>query len=303
MKARAAVFAGPERPLEVCEVDVEAPRAGEALVRMAAGGVCHTDLHVMHGTFAAPAPAILGHEGAGVVEAVGPGVTSVRPGDHVVPLWRIACGECEYCTDARPALCPSGLEVRRTGRLPDGTTRFSIGGRELKHFAGVSSFAEYSVIPEKGLLPIPKDIPLDRAALLGCAVITGYGAVVHAVRVKPGSRVAVIGSGGVGLNVVQAAALAGTETIVAVDLLESKLAFARRFGATHTVLASAGEPVAAIRELTGGRGVDYAFDVVGLPLTVRQAYDTLAKSWPLEQINEAYAALERGEAARSVVVF
>jgi S-(hydroxymethyl)glutathione dehydrogenase/alcohol dehydrogenase len=368
MKARAAVFFEPGRPLEVREVEVEAPRAGEVLVRMAAGGVCHTDLHVMHGQFAAPRPAILGHEGAGVVAAVGAGVASVRPGDHVVPLWRIACGECEYCTDARPALCPAGLEVRRTGRLPDGTTRFRLGGEELKHFAGVSSFSEYSVIPEKGVLAIPKDIPLEKAALLGCAVITGIGAAIHAAKVRPGSRVAVIGAGGVGLNVVQGASLAGAEQIIAVDLLESKLAHARRFGATHAVLASKGtDPVAAVRELTGGRGVDFAFDVVGLPETVRQAYEVLAKrgvavavgipanqaevsvpimglvydekvltgslygssrprldiprlvalyrarklkldellsrSWPLDQINEAYGALERGEVARAVVTF
>jgi Zn-dependent alcohol dehydrogenase len=244
---------------------------------MAAGGVCHSDLHVMTGHLAAPLPAILGHEGSGVVAEVGPGVTSIRPGDHVIPLWRLSCGECEYCTGGRSALCPAGTQIRMTGRLLDGTSRFSVDGKEIKHFAGVSSFAEYSVIPEKSALRIPPDFPLDRAALLGCAVITGVGAVINAARVSPGSSVAVFGAGGVGLNVVQGAALAGAEKIIAVDLLENKLDFARRFGATHTVNASGGKPVEQIRSLTGGRGVDYAFEVIGLPATIRQAYDSLAK--------------------------
>jgi Zn-dependent alcohol dehydrogenase len=291
----------------------------------------------------------------------------VKAGDHVLPLWRLSCGDCEHCTGGRPALCAAGSQVRMTGRLLDGTTRFSQGGREIKHFAGVSSFSEYSVVPERAVLPIPKDLPLDRAALVGCAVITGVGAVVNCAKVRPGSSVAVFGTGGVGLNVVQGAALAGAEKIVAVDLLQRKLDFARQFGATHTVDASAGDPVARIRELTGGRGVDYAFEVIGLPKTMRQAFDVLCKrgmavvvgvspftaevsvpvmslvyeervitgsvygssrpridipvlfdlyrsgrlkldelltrSYPFEQINEAYAALERGEVARSVVTF
>jgi NDMA-dependent alcohol dehydrogenase len=277
MKARAAVLFEVGKRLEIREVEVQSPRAGEVLVRMAAGGVCHSDLHVMTGHLAAPLPAILGHEGSGVVAEVGPGVTSIRPGDHVIPLWRLSCGECEYCTGGRSALCPAGTQIRMTGRLLDGTSRFSVDGKEIKHFAGVSSFAEYSVIPEKSALRIPPDFPLDRAALLGCAVITGVGAVINAARVSPGSSVAVFGAGGVGLNVVQGAALAGAEKIIAVDLLENKLDFARRFGATHTVNASGGKPVEQIRSLTGGRGVDYAFEVIGLPATIRQAYDSLAK--------------------------
>ncbi len=367
MKAKAAVLFEVGRKLEVCEVDVAGPQAGEVLIRMAAGGVCHSDLHVMTGHLVAALPAILGHEGSGVVADVGPGVTSVRPGDHVIPLWRLSCGECEYCTGGRPALCPAGTSIRMTGRLSDGTTRFRLGGTEIKHFAGVSSFSEYSVVPEKAVLKIPKDLPLDRAALFGCAVITGVGAAINAARVKPGSSVAIFGTGGVGLNVVQGAALAGAEKIIAVDLLDNKLEFARRFGATHTVNATAGNPVEQIRALTGGRGVDYAFEVVGLPATMRQAYDSLAKrgmavvigvtpmteevsvpvmslvfeervltgslygsasprndiprlidlyragklkidelltrAYPFEEINEAYAALERGEVARSVVTF
>jgi S-(hydroxymethyl)glutathione dehydrogenase / alcohol dehydrogenase len=277
MKAQAAVLFEPGKKLEIHEVDVEGPKAGEVLVRMVAGGVCHSDLHVMTGHLNAPLPAILGHEGAGIVADVGPGVISVAPGDHVIPLWRVSCGECEHCTGGRPALCASGMQIRSTGRLRDGTSRFSLGGTEIKHFNGVSTFSEYSVIPERSVLKIPADLPLDRAALLGCAVITGVGAVVHAARVRAGSSVAVFGAGGVGLNVVQGAALAGAGQIIAVDLLDRKLEFAKQFGATHTVNASAGDPVTAVRELTAGRGVDYSFEVIGLPKTMRQAYDTLAK--------------------------
>ena len=277
MKARAAVLFEVGKKLEIRDVEVQEPGIGEALVRMAAGGVCHSDLHVMTGHLSAPLPAILGHEGAGVVEDVGPGVTSIRPGDHVIPLWRFSCGECEYCTGGRPALCPSGTQIRMTGRLPDGTTRFKLGETELKHFAGVSTFAEYSVILEKALLKIPDDLPLDRGALLGCAVITGIGAVVNAAHVRAGSTVAVFGAGGIGLNVIQGAVLVGAEKIIAVDLLESKLQYARQFGATHTVNASSGDPVEQVRALSGGRGVDYAFEAIGAPKVMRQAYDTLAK--------------------------
>jgi S-(hydroxymethyl)glutathione dehydrogenase / alcohol dehydrogenase len=367
MKARAAVLHAAGEKLDVRAVDVEKPRAGEVLVRMAAGGVCHSDLHVMKGHLMASLPAILGHEGSGVVAEVGPEVTSVRPGDHVLPLWRLSCGDCEYCAHGRPALCAAGMQIRQSGRLADGTSRFTLDGRELKHFAGVSTFAEYSVIPERAVLKIPADIPLVTAALLGCGVITGVGAVINCARVKPGQSVAVFGVGGVGLNVVQGAALAGAGMIVAVDLLDSKLNLARKLGATHAVNAAGGAPAEQIRALTGGRGVDYAFEVVGLPATVRQAYDSLAKrgmavvvgvapttaevsvpllpmvfeervltgsiygsavpridilklvelyragklrldelltrSYPIEQINLAYEALEGGEVARSVVTF
>jgi NDMA-dependent alcohol dehydrogenase len=367
MKARGAVLFEPGTPLEVCDIEVAPPRAGEALVKMAAAGVCHTDLHVMQGKFSAPLPAVLGHEGAGVVADVGRGVTSLRPGDAVIPLWRLSCGRCEFCLMGRPALCTEGTRVRNTGTLLDGTSRLSLDGTALKHYAGVSTFCEYSVVPEAALLKVTPRLPLDRAALLGCAVVTGMGAVNHAAKVKAGQSVAVFGVGGVGLNVVQGAALAGAKTVVAVDLHEAKLDLARRLGATHAVNASAGDPVEAVRALTGGRGVDHAFDAVGEPVTVRQAYDCLAKTgklivlgiapagtevalplsslvfeertvlgsfygsgrpredipvladlylkgnlkldelvtrrYPLEQINEAYEALARGEVARSVIVF
>ena len=277
MKAKAAVLFEVGQKLDLREVEVEPPRSGEVLIKMAAAGICHSDLHVMTGHLAAPLPAILGHEGSGIVAAVGPGVTHLRPGDHVIPLWRLSCGVCEYCSDNRPALCAEGLQIRMTGRLLDGSTRFKLDGKEIKHFAGVSSFSEYSVIPERAVLKIPEDFPLDKAALLGCGVITGVGAVFNAARVKPGSSVAVIGTGGVGINVIQGAAIAGAEKIIAVDLLPSKLEFARKFGATHTINARESNPVEAIRALTAGRGVDYAFEVIGLPATIRQAYDSLKK--------------------------
>ena len=367
MKTKAAILFEVGQRLEIREVEVAKPQAGEVLVRMLVGGVCHSDLHVMTGHLQAPLPLILGHEGVGTVVEVGPGVTSVCPGDNVIPLWRVSCGECEYCTSARPALCPVGMKIRSTGRLLDGTSRFSLNGSEIKHYIGVSAFSEYTVILEKALVKIPQDFPLQQAALLGCAVITGMGAVANAAQVKPGSSVAVFGSGGVGLNVVQGAALAGAEKIIAVDLLDNKLDLARQFGATHTVNASSGDPVEQVRSLTGQRGVDYAFEVIGLPKTVRQTFDCLAKcgvavvvgvtpfetevsipimglvfeervlkgclygssrpridipklmdlyragklkldelltrTYPFEQINEAYAALERGEVARTVVLF
>ena len=367
MKAKAAILFEVGQKLEIREVEVEAPKYGEVLIKMAVGGVCHSDLHVMTGHLTAPVPAILGHEGSGVVAEVGPGVTSLKPGDHVIPMWRLSCGVCEYCSGSRPALCASGTQIRMTGRLLDGTTRFKFEGREIKHFAGVSSFSEYSVIPERAVLKIPNDFPLDKAALLGCGVITGVGAVFNAARVKPGSSVAVFGTGGVGVNVIQGAAIAGAEKIIAVDILPSKLEFAKRFGATHTINAKETKPVEAVRALTGGRGVDYSFEVIGLPETIRQAYDSLSKrgmavavgvapmttevsvpimslvyeeriltgsvygssrpwidipmlinlyragklkldelltrQYPFAQINEAYAALERGEVLRSVVTF
>ena len=366
MKSKAAILFEVGQPLDVREVEVAKPQAGEVLVRMAVGGICHSDLHVMTGHLEAPTPSILGHEGAGTVVEVGPGVASVRSGDNVIPLWRLSCGECEYCTSGRPALCALGMKIRSTGRLLDGSSRFSLNGSEIKHFLGVSTFSEYTVIPEKALVTIPEDIPLQQAALLGCGVITGVGAVINAARVKPGSQVAIFGSGGVGLNVVQGAALAGAEKIIAVDLLDNKLEMARQFGATHTVNASSGDPVEQVRSLTGDKGVDYAFEVIGLPKTVRQAFDSLTKrgvaivlgvtrfetevsipimplifeervlrgslygssrpridipklmdlyragklklaelltrTYSFDQINEACAALERGEVARTVVL-
>ena len=292
MKSRAAVLFQPNSRLDVVEVDVDPPRAGEVLVEMAAGGVCHSDLHVMRGELMAPTPAVLGHEGAGVVSAVGAGVESVAPGDHVIPLWRLSCGSCPFCTGGRPALCLAGTKIRNTGFLSDGTTRFSLDGKPIKTYAGVSTFSRYTVIPERAVLKISRDLPLNLAALLGCAVVTGFGAVVNAAKVKPGQTVAVFGAGGVGLNVVQAAALAGAVSIVAVDLHAPKLHEALAFGATHAVNASQADPVAAIREINAGAGVDFAFDVVGAPKVTRQAYDVLARRGTLIVVGLAPAGQE-----------
>ena len=292
MKSQAAVLfeAGERGRLEVVDLDVDAPRDGEVLVKMAAGGVCHSDLHVMRGELIAPTPAVLGHEGAGVVAEVGDGVTSVKAGDHVVPLWRLSCGTCEYCARGRPALCLAGSKVRNTGLMLDGTSRFSLKGKAIKTYAGVSTFSQYTVIPERALLKMPDDLPLTIAALLGCAVVTGFGAVTCAAKVKPGDTVAIFGgAGGVGLNVVQAAALAGAIKVIAIDRLETKLREAARFGATHTVDGSRVDSVATVRELTAGRGVDYAFDVVGAPAVTRQAYDSLARLGTLVAIGLAPA--------------
>ena len=273
MKSRAAVLFEPGQPFEVCEIEVQAPQASEVLVEIAAAGVCHTDYSVRTGQLAAPLPAILGHEGAGVVSEVGDSVTSVQPGDHVIPLWRLACGDCEYCTASRPALCAAGTDIRASGRLEDGTSRFSFEGKEIKHFAGVSSFSNFTVIPEGAVLKIPKDLPLELAALMGCAVITGVGAVMNAAAVGSGSTVAVFGAGGVGVNVVQGAAMAGADMIIAVDRYDSRLDQARAFGATHCINAADGDTVEAIRSLTDGRGVDYAFEAAGLAITLQHAYN------------------------------
>ena len=277
MKSRAAVLFEPGKRLEICDVDVMDPKAGEVRVQIMAAGVCHTDLSVMNGSLKAPLPAILGHEGAGIVRDIGPGVTAVKPGDHVIPLWRLSCGACEYCNDRRPALCGEGTEIRSSGRLIDGSSRFSFGGQEILHFAGVSSFSQYTVLPEGAVLKIPKDFPFEQAALMGCAVITGVGAAVNAAQVKPGRTVAVFGAGGVGVNVIQGAALAGAKMIIAIDRDARRLDDALIFGATHIIDASDLDPVAVVRQLTDGRGVDYAFEAVGLPVTIRQAYDCLAK--------------------------
>ena len=267
---KAAVLYEPGQPLRVEDVQLSPPQAGEVLVRVGAAGVCHSDYHVMHGDMAAPLPAVLGHEGAGVVEQVGSAVTSVAPGDHVVLLWRTSCGHCEYCSVGRPALCPVGTVMRGSGLLADGTSRLRRNDLEIRHFAGVSCFAEHTVCAEQAVLKIPADVPMPIAAVVGCAVMTGVGAVVNTARVEPGSTVLVIGAGGVGLCAIMGAVLAGAARIIAADLNPAKLELATSFGATDVVDSSHEDVVDAVRELTGG-GVDYAFEVIGLTHTVEQA--------------------------------
>jgi NDMA-dependent alcohol dehydrogenase len=265
---QAAVLYEAHQPLVIEELTLLPPQAGEVRVRFAASGVCHSDLHYLKGDRTCPMPVVLGHEGAGVIEEIGPGVTYVQPGDHVILSLVPACGRCEDCVAGRPNLC----EVRYTlnGNLPNGSTRLRKGDQEVKHFACVSSFAEYAVVPEGSLVKIGSDMPMDKAALIGRCVTTGVGAALWTAKVEPGTSVVVIGCGGVGLNVVQGAALAGAERIIAVDTFASKLEYAEAFGATHTVNASETDAVEAVRELTKGRGADYAFEAIGLTQTAVQ---------------------------------
>jgi S-(hydroxymethyl)glutathione dehydrogenase/alcohol dehydrogenase len=265
---RAAVCHERNQPVSVEEVSLEPPRAGEVRVRMAATGVCHSDLSVIHGIIPAKLPCVLGHEGAGVIEELGEGVTHLAPGDKVVLSWVTPCGRCFHCRLGEPQLCDVGTTINRTNRMPDGSTRVRAGGAELNVFSALGALAEQATVPATAAIPLPADAPLDRAALLGCAVTTGVGAVINTARVAPGSRVAVFGAGGVGLNVIQGAAISGAATIVAVDTNPAKLEHARVFGATCVVDAAAGDPVAAIRELTDGRGADYVFEAVGRKETI-----------------------------------
>ncbi|HEX9097931.1 MAG TPA: Zn-dependent alcohol dehydrogenase [Candidatus Dormibacteraeota bacterium] len=260
-------------PLSIETLELDEPREREALVRIVAAGVCHSDLHVMKGDLPIPLPAVLGHEGSAVVERVGPGVTTVKPGDHCILVFAPNCGHCAYCTAGRPMLC-TGHGRRAPGTMLDGTYRLSVGGAPVSHMAGISCFAEHAVIAEEQLLVIDSSIPLDKAALVGCSVTTGIGAVVNTARVEPGATVAVIGCGGVGLSVVQGARLAGAARIVAIDLFDEKLEKATSMGATDVVNANDGDVVKRVRQLTAG-GADYAFDAIGMAATVKQSLDVV----------------------------
>ena len=273
MKMQAAIFRGPNQPLTVETVDVDEPHPGEVLVRSAAVGVCHSDLHYVDGTRSLDAPAaILGHEPAGIVEAVGPGVTTVEPGDHVIACTSLYCGTCAQCLQGRPHLC-TGRETCR--RPADAPPRLSLEGRALHQFVDLGAFAERLLVHERALVRIDADIPLDRAALIGCSVTTGVGAALNAAEVRPGSTVAVFGAGGVGISVIQGARLAGARQIIAVDLLGSKLEHALHFGATATINSSNENPVGAIKRLSNG-GVDYSFEAVGNAKLVEQCLYCLA---------------------------
>lgn len=271
---KAAVLRQPGSPLRIEDLQLDAPGRGELRVRIAAAGVCHSDYHYMCGDLVTPLPVVLGHEGAGIVEEVGEGVTAVRPGDHVLLLWRAGCGHCDFCARGRPALCASGRAMLASGGLLDGSSRLRGSDGEIKHFVGVSCFAERAVVAEPSLLPIPKDIPLEIAALTGCAVMTGVGAVVNTARVEPGSSVLVIGAGGIGLCAVMGAHLAGASVIVVADLVESKLELARDLGATHVVHAGRQDVVEVVRAM-GNEGVDYAFEAIGNEHTLAQAVRAL----------------------------
>jgi len=269
--ARAAVLTGLDQPLVIREgVEVEHPHAGEVRVRMVASGVCHSDLSMQNGTLPITLPAVLGHEGAGVVEEVGEGVTDLAPGDHVVISWVPQCGQCFFCLRRQPQLCRTGDAVLLTGGLLDGSPRLRLDGAPLQQMLGTGTFCETTVVDATAVVKVPDDLDLSVAALLGCAVLTGVGAALNTAVIGPGDTVAVVGCGGVGLNVIQGARLAGAGEIVAIDINPAKLDLARTMGATTTVDASTHDAVGTVFDLTGQRGADVAFEAIGSGPTIDQ---------------------------------
>ena len=276
MQIRAAILWEQGQPLSVEPAELDAPGPGEVLVEIKAAGVCHSDLHPARGDWPAKTPLVLGHEGAGIVREVGAGVTRTRPGEHVVLCWAPACGECAPCREGKAALCDRVEKVSFRNKLPSGAARIHARGKDVAPFLGTACFSDFVVVPEAGAIPVPHDVPFDALATIGCAVVTGVGAVANAAQVPRGARVAVIGAGGVGLNVVQGAAIAGCDEIIAIDLRPVPLQIARQFGATHTIDASTDVP-AQVRGLTGGRGADFVFDTVGSPATLNTALTSTRK--------------------------
>jgi S-(hydroxymethyl)glutathione dehydrogenase/alcohol dehydrogenase len=280
MKVKAAIAFEAAKPLVVDEIDLEGPKAGEVLVRLAATGVCHTDAYTLSGRDPEGLfPTVLGHEGAGIVEEVGEGVTSLSPGDHVVPLYMPECRKCEYCLSGKTNLCITLRDKQGKGLMPDGTSRLSYRGRMIHHYMGTSTFAEKTVLPEIAVAKIRDDAPFDKVCLFGCAVSTGIGAVLYTAKVEPGASVAVYGLGGVGLSVIQGAVLSGAEQIIGIDTNPSKFDLARQFGATHTLNPKdAADPVEAVLELSGG-GVDYSFECIGNVEVMHQALQVAHRGW------------------------
>ena len=274
MKVKAAVLFKPESRFEIHDLELQAPKASEVLVRIAAAGVCHSDWHLVTGATKHPMPVVAGHEGAGVVEAVGEGVTSIRPGDHVVLSWTPDCGHCFYCLRGKPNLCETFVGPIWAGTMLDGTPRLSLDGKPVYHFCGLATFATHAVVPEQSCVAVRKDVPLTVAALVGCAVATGVGAAMYTASVRPGDSVVVFGCGGVGLSILQGAKLCGAQTLIAVDRNSAKLALSRQFGATHAFLAD-GKVIDEVRNVTGGRGVEHAFEAVGLPQVQETALEAV----------------------------
>jgi len=269
---KAAVCPAINEPLEVIDVGLDDPKAGEVRIRMGASGVCHSDLSVVNGTLLSPLPAVLGHEGAGVVDAVGEGVGRVKPGDHVVLSFVPQCGTCYMCTHDSPEMCETGFIAMALGAQLDMTPRFIRDGAPLHQMSALGTFSEELVCPEISVVKIDDDVPFTSAALIGCGVLTGFGAAANTADIAKGDTVAVIGCGGVGLNAIQGAKWKGAERVIAIDRFDSKLDMAKQFGATDLVNATNGDPVAQVQELTGGRGVDVSFEVIGLKDTVQQAF-------------------------------
>lgn len=372
---KAAVLTGYHQDLEIFDdIVLQAPKANEIKVKVAASGVCHSDMSVQKAVLPLIPPIILGHEGAGIVEEVGAGVTRFTPGDHVVISWVPQCGTCYMCERGQPQLCEIGTSVAATAGQLDGTPRFEREGQPVRQMQATGTFAEYTVIPEISAVKIDDDMPLDKAALIGCGVLTGFGAAINVADVQSGDIVAVIGCGGVGLNAIQGARIAGAKRIIGIDTLATKLDLAKQFGATDLVNASEGDPVMTVRELTGTgalgmpRGVDVAIEVVGLAQTLKQAIamtrsggktvfvgapqigttmeidifmdlflqqkvitgalyggsdvhrdvpklvelyksgelmldELVSRRIALNHVNDAFAAIERGEVARSVIIY
>lgn len=281
MKSKAAVAFEARKPLEIVELEVAAPREGEVLVRLVASGVCHTDAYTLSG--ADPEglfPVVLGHEGAGVVEAIGAGVKSVAIGDHVIPLYIPECGTCKFCVSGKTNLCQSIRATQGKGLMPDGTSRFSLDGVQILHYMGTSTFSEYTVLPEISVAKVNKAAPLEKICLLGCGIPTGIGAVLNAAKVEAGASVAVFGLGGVGLSVIQGAVLAKAGRIIAIDINEDKFELATQLGATDTINPNtiAGTIQEYIIDLTDG-GVDYSFEAIGNVTTMRAALECCHKGW------------------------
>lgn len=274
MKIKAAVLNQVGSPFAIETLNLEAPRAGEVLVKVKAAGVCHSDYHLRTGDTKHALPVVPGHEGSGIVAGVGPGVTRVQPGDTVVLNWAPSCGTCYYCLHDRPSLCTTFVGPLWTGTMLDGTTRFSRNDEPVYHFSGVACFAEYVVVAEISCVPIAADIRPDVGALVGCAVTSGVGAALNTAHIKPGSSVAVFGAGGVGLSIIMGAKLAGASQIIAVDKAEAKGDMAQAFGATEFVLAGP-QVVKRIRAMTEGRGADYVFEAIGIPAVQEQCLEAV----------------------------
>ena len=280
MKTRAAVAFEAGKPLSIEEVDLDGPRDGEVLVEIKATGICHTDAFTLSGDDPEGAfPAILGHEGAGIVREVGAGVTSVKPGDHVIPLYTPECRECDFCLHPKTNLCQSIRETQGQGVMPDGSSRFSLNGEKILHYMGCSTFSNFTILPEIAVAKVRQDAPFDKICYIGCGVTTGVGAVAFDAKVEPGSNVVVFGLGGIGLNVVQGARMVGADKIVGIDLNEGRVDLARQFGMTDFINPNKVDNVIeAILDVTGG-GADYSFECIGNVNTMRQALECCHKGW------------------------
>jgi len=282
MKTRAAVALAAGQPLQIAEVEVQAPKAGEVLVEIRATGICHTDAYTLSGEDPEGLfPAILGHEGAGIVVEVGPGVTSLKPGDHVIPLYTPECRQCKSCLSGKTNLCTAIRATQGKGLMPDGTTRFSLDGKPLFHYMGCSTFSNHTVMPEIALAKIRADAPFEKVCYIGCGVTTGIGAVINTAKVQAGETVAVFGLGGIGLNVIQAARMVGADKIIGVDINPGREEMARKFGMTHFInpdVVGRDKVVQAIIDLTEG-GVDYSFECVGNVHLMRQALECCHRGW------------------------